>query len=161
MQTIQTPEEDAPPSPQQLIPPETDHHWPAGLSLVISTISRSERAVGLVVQGGERTVSEAEKTHTELTLIALDAFALHVISCTQRVTMVDIIGLRQGAPYHIVIHHGELVFQVCWLNLICSPPSGCWWVFMLSPSRERMTRPMRLLPSPPLPMSMSIFAPWW
>ena len=32
-------------------------------------------------------------------------------------------------------------------------------MLMLSPSRERMTRPMRLLPSPPLPMSMSIFCP--
>ena len=32
-------------------------------------------------------------------------------------------------------------------------------VFMLSPSSERMTRPMRLLPSPPLPINMSIFCP--
>ena len=32
-------------------------------------------------------------------------------------------------------------------------------VFMLSPSSERMTSPMLLLPSPPLPISMSIFCP--
>ena len=32
-------------------------------------------------------------------------------------------------------------------------------IFMLSPSSERMTSPMRLLPSPPLPMSNSIFCP--
>ena len=32
-------------------------------------------------------------------------------------------------------------------------------VFMLSPRMERITSPMRLLPSPPLPMSMSIFCP--
>ena len=32
-------------------------------------------------------------------------------------------------------------------------------VFILSPNSDRITSPMRLLPSPPLPISMSIFCP--
>ena len=65
------------------------------------------------MQGGERTVSEAEKTHIELALIALDAFALHVHLALRGHDGFDIIGLGQGAHIHIVIHHQELVFQVC------------------------------------------------
>ena len=47
-------------------------------------------------------------------------------------------------------------------KLTLKQAAAAFWmlvVFMLSPSSERITSPMRLLPSPPLPMSMSIFCP--
>ena len=65
------------------------------------------------MQRRQRTVSEAEEAHIELALVALDAFALHVHLALRGHDGFDIIGLGQGAHIHIVIHHQELVFQVC------------------------------------------------
>ena len=113
MQTIQTPEEDALLLPQQLIHQKRIIHSASGPVFGGQHDLAAKEAVGLVVQGGERTVSEAEKTHIELALIALDAFALHVHLALRGHDGFDIIGLGQGAHIHIVIHHQELVFQVC------------------------------------------------
>ena len=72
----------------------------------------AKEAVGLVVQGGQRTVAEAKKTHIELTLIALDTLAFHVHLALGCDDGFDIVGLGQGAHIHIIVHHQELVFQI-------------------------------------------------
>ena len=64
------------------------------------------------MQGGERTVSEAEEPDIELALVTLDALALHVHFALGRDDGFDIIGLGQGAHVHIIVHHQELVFQI-------------------------------------------------
>ena len=64
------------------------------------------------MQGGQRTVSEAEETHIELALVALDALALHVHLAFRGHDGFDVVGLWQGAHVHIVIYHQELVFQI-------------------------------------------------
>ena len=65
------------------------------------------------MQGGQHTVSEAEEAHIQLALVTLDALALHVYLALGGHDGLDIIGLGQGAHIHIVVHHQELVFQVC------------------------------------------------
>ena len=65
------------------------------------------------MQGGQRTVSEAEEPDIELALVTLDALALHVHFALGRDDGLDIVGLGQGAHIHIVVHQQELVFQVC------------------------------------------------
>jgi len=112
MQTLQTPEEDALLLPQQLIHQKRIIHSASGPVFGGQHDLAAKEAVGLVVQGGERTVSEAEKTHIELALIALDAFALHVHLALRGHDGFDIIGLGQCTHVHIVIYHQELVFQV-------------------------------------------------
>lgn len=64
------------------------------------------------MQGGQRTVSEAEEAHIQLALVALDALALHVHLALGGHDGLDIVGLGQGAHIHIVIHYQELVFQI-------------------------------------------------
>ena len=113
VQTLQTPEEDPLLFTQQLVHQKRIVRSACGSVFGGQHDLAAKEAVGLVVQGGERTVSEAEKTHIELALIALDAFALHVHLALRGHDGFDIIGLGQGAHIHIVIHHQELVFQVC------------------------------------------------
>ena len=64
------------------------------------------------MQGGERTVSEAEETYIKLALVALNTLAFHVHFALGCDDGFDIIGLGQGAQIHIIVHHQELVFQV-------------------------------------------------
>lgn len=64
------------------------------------------------MQGGQRTVSEAEEPNIELALVALHALTLHVHFALGRDDGFDIVGLGQGAQIHIIVHHQELVFQV-------------------------------------------------
>ena len=64
------------------------------------------------MQGGERTVAEAEEPDIELALVALNALALHVHFALRCHDGFDIIGLGQSAQIHIVVHHQELVFQI-------------------------------------------------
>ena len=113
MQALQTPEEDALLLPQQLIHQKRIIHSASGPVFGGQHDLAAKEAVGLVVQGGERTVAKAEKSNIELALIALDAFALHVHLALRGHDGFDIIGLGQGAHIHIVIHHQELVFKVC------------------------------------------------
>ena len=72
----------------------------------------AKETVGLVVQGGQRTVSEAEEPDIELALVTLDALALHVHFALGRDDGFDIVGLGQGAQIHIIVHHQEFVLQV-------------------------------------------------
>ena len=64
------------------------------------------------MQGGQRTVSEAEEANIKLALIALNALALHVHLALRSHDGFDIIRLGQGAHIHIIVHHQELVFQI-------------------------------------------------
>ena len=64
------------------------------------------------MQGGQRTVSEAEEAHIQLALVALDALALHVYLALGGHDGLDIVGLGQGAHVHIIVYHQELVFQI-------------------------------------------------
>ena len=64
------------------------------------------------MQGGERTVAEAKKTHIELALVALNTLTLHVHLALGGHDGFDIVGLWQGAHVHIIVHHQELVLQV-------------------------------------------------
>ncbi len=113
MQTLQTPEEDAFLFPQQLVHQKWIIRSACGPVFGSQHDLAAEEAIGLVVQGGQRTVSEAEEAHIQLALVALDALALHVYLALGGHDGLDIVGLGQGAHIHIVIHHQELVFQVC------------------------------------------------
>ena len=113
VQTLQTSEEDTLFLPQQLIHQKRIIHSASGPVFGGQHDLAAKEAVGLVVQGGQRTVSEAEEPDIELALVTLDALALHVHFALGRDDGFDIVGLGQGAHIHIVIHHQELVFQVC------------------------------------------------
>ena len=111
-QPLQTPEEDALLFPQQLV-----HQKRIVCSACEPVFGgqhdlAAKETVGLVVQGGERTVSEAEEPDIELALVTLDALALHVHFALGRDDRFDIIGLGQSAQIHIVVHHQEFVLQV-------------------------------------------------
>ena len=112
MQTLQTPEEDALLLPQQLIHQKRIIHSASGPVFGGQHDLAAKETVGLVVQGGERTVSEAEEPDIELALITLNALALHVHFALGGHDGFDIVGLGQGAHIHIIVHHQELVFQV-------------------------------------------------
>ena len=64
------------------------------------------------MEGGQGPVTEAEKPHIKLALVALNALALHVHLALRGHDGFDIIGLGQGAHVHIVIHHQEFALQV-------------------------------------------------
>ena len=80
--------------------------------MLIGKGGEGKSRIGLVVQGGERTVSEAEEPDIELALVTLDALALHVHFALGCDDGFDIVGLGQGAQIHIIVHHQELVLQV-------------------------------------------------
>lgn len=73
MQTLQTPEEDAFLFPQQLVHQKWIIRSACGPVFGSQHDLAAEEAIGLVVQGGQRTVSEAEEAHIQLALVALDA----------------------------------------------------------------------------------------
>ena len=110
VQPLQTPEEDALLFPQQLVHQKRIVRSACGPVFGGQHDLTAKETVGLIVQGGERTVSEAEKAHIKLTLIALDALALHIHLALGGHNGFDIVGLGQGAHIHIVVHHQELVF---------------------------------------------------
>ena len=109
----QTPEEDALLFPQQLIHQKRIVRSACGPVFGGQHDLAAKETVGLVVQGGERTVAEAKKTHIELALVALNTLTLHVHFALGGHDGFDVVGLWQGAHVHIVVHHQELVFQVC------------------------------------------------
>ena len=112
VQSLQTPEEDALLFPQQLVHQKRIVCSACGPVFGGQHDLAAKETVGLVVQGGERTVSEAEEPDIELALVTLDALALHVHFALGCDDGFDIVGLGQGAHIHIVIYHQELVFQV-------------------------------------------------
>ena len=112
VQTLQTPEKNAFLFPQQLIHQKRIVRSACGPVFGGQHDLAAKEAVGLIVQGGQRTVAEAEETHIELALVALDALALHVHLALRGHDGFDIIGLGQCAHVHIVVHHQELVLQV-------------------------------------------------
>ena len=113
IQPLQAPEEDAFLFPQQLVHQKRIVRSACGPVFGGQHDLAAKEAVGLVVQGGERTVAKAEKSNIKLALVALHALALHVHLALGGHDGLDIIGLGQSAHVHIVIHHQELVFQVC------------------------------------------------
>ena len=112
MQPLQTPEEDALLFPQQLIHQKRIVCSACGPVFGGQHDLAAKETVGLVVQGGQRTVAKAEEANIELALIALNALALHVHFALRCDDGFDIVGLGQGAQIHIIVHHQELVFQV-------------------------------------------------
>ena len=112
VQPLQTPEKDALLFPQQLIHQKRIVCSACGPVFGGQHNLAAKETVGLVVQGGQRTVAKAEKADIELTLIALNALALHVHLALGRDDGFDIVGLGQGAQIHIIIHHQEFVLQV-------------------------------------------------
>ena len=157
-QPLQTPEEDALLFPQQLIHQKRIVCSACGPVFGGQHDLAAKETVGLVVQGGQRTVAEAEKADIELTLIALNTLALHIHLALGGHDGFDMRGVGRGPYTHIYHQQHDDFPKPKRLNRLLST----FWmlvVFMLSPSSERMTSPMRLLPSPPLPMSMSIFCP--
>ena len=113
VQPLQTPEEDPLLFPQQLVHQKRIVRSACGPVFGGQHDLAAKETVGLVVQGGQRTVSEAEEPDIELALVALNALALHVHLALGRDDGFDIVGLGQGTHIHIVIHHQQLVFQVC------------------------------------------------
>ena len=111
-QPLQTPEEDALLFPQQLIHQKRIVCSACGPVFGGQHDLAAKETVGLVVQGGERTVAEAKKTHIELALVALNTLTLHVHLALGGHDGFDIVGLWQGAHVHIIVHHQELVLQV-------------------------------------------------
>ena len=112
VQPLQTPEEDALLFPQQLIHQKRIVCSACGPVFGGQHDLAAKETVGLVVQGGQRTVAEAEKADIELTLIALNTLALHIHLALGGHDGFDIVGLGQSAHIHIVIYHQELVFQI-------------------------------------------------
>ena len=112
VQSLQTPEEDALLFPQQLVHQKRIVCSACGPVFGGQHDLAAKETVGLVVQGGERTVSEAEEPDIELALVTLDALALHVHFALGRDDGFDIVGLGQGAQIHIIVHHQEFVLQV-------------------------------------------------
>ena len=112
VQPLQTPEKDALLFPQQLVHQKRIVCSACGPVFGGQHDLAAKETVGLVVQGGERTVSEAEEPDIELALVTLDALALHVHFALRCDDGFDIIGLGQGTHVHIVVHHQELVFQI-------------------------------------------------
>ena len=112
VQPLQTPEEDALLFPQQLVHQKRIVCSACGPVFGGQHDLAAKETVGLVVQGGERTVSEAEETYIKLALVALNTLAFHVHFALGCDDGFDIIGLGQGAQIHIIVHHQELVFQV-------------------------------------------------
>ena len=112
VQPLQTPEKDTLLFPQQLVHQKRIVCSACGPVFGGQHDLAAKETVGLVVQGRQRTVAEAEKAHIKLALIALNALALHVHLALRSHDGFDIVGLGQGAHVHIVIHHQELVFQV-------------------------------------------------
>ena len=112
VQPLQTPEEDALLFPQQLVHQKRIVRSACGPVFGGQHDLAAKETVGLVVQGGERTVSETEEPDIELALVTLDALALHVHFALGRDDGFDIVGLGQGAQIHIIVHHQEFVLQV-------------------------------------------------
>lgn len=78
MQPLQTPEEDPLLFTQQLVHQKRIVRSACGPVFGGQHDLAAKETVGLVVQGGQRTVSEAEEPDIELALVTLDALALHV-----------------------------------------------------------------------------------
>ena len=112
MQTLQTLEEDTLFLPQQLIHQKWIVRSACGPVFGSQHDLAAKETVGLVVQGRQRTVAEAEEAHMQLALVALDTLALHVHLALGGHDGFDIVGLGQGAQIHIIVHHQELVLQV-------------------------------------------------
>ena len=101
VQPLQTPEKDALLFPQQLVHQKRIVRSACGPVFGGQHDLAAKEAVGLGVQGGERTVSEAEKTHIELALIALNALALHIHLALGGHDVLDIVGLG-GATLFLI-----------------------------------------------------------
>ena len=110
------------------------------------------------MQGRQRAVSEAEETNIKLTLVALNALALHVHFALRGDDGLDIIGFGQGTHIHIVVHHQELVFKVrtaepVALHLLdagdicCRPAVSAWYTNAIF--------------APPPCRLYEHFLPWW
>ena len=112
VQPLQTSEKDTLLFPQQLVHQKRIVCSACGPVFGGQHDLAAKETVGLVVQGGERTVAEAEEPDIELALVTLNALALHVHFALGRDDGFDIIGLGQGAHVHIIVHHQELVFQI-------------------------------------------------
>ena len=112
VQPLQTPEKDTLLFPQQLVHQKRIVCSACGPVFGGQHDLAAKETVGLVVQGGERTVAEAEEPDIELALVTLNALALHVHFALRCHDGFDIIGLGQSAQIHIVVHHQELVFQI-------------------------------------------------
>ena len=112
VQSLQTPEEDPLFFVQQLIHQKRIVRSACGPVFGGQHDLAAKKAVGLVVQGGQRTVAEAEEANIKLALIALNALALHVHFALRSHDGFDIIRLGQSAHIHIIVYHQELVFQV-------------------------------------------------
>ena len=78
MQTLQTLEEDTLFLPQQLIHQKWIVRSACGPVFGSQHDLAAKETVGLVVQGRQRTVAEAEEAHMQLALVALDTLALQV-----------------------------------------------------------------------------------
>jgi len=103
VQSLQTPEEDALFFPQQLVYQKRIVRSACGPVFGGQHDLTAKETVGLIVQGGQRTVAEAEEPDIELALVALNTLTLHVHFALGRDDRFDIVGLGQGAHVHIVI----------------------------------------------------------
>ena len=112
VQPLQTPEKDALLFPQQLVHQKRIVCSACGPVFGGQHDLAAKETVGLVVQGGQRTVSEAEEPDIELALVALNTLTLHVHFALGGHDGFDVVGLWQGAHVHIIVHHQELVLQV-------------------------------------------------
>ena len=113
MQSLQTPEKDALLFAQQLVHQKRIVRSACGPVFGGQHDLAAKEAVGLVMQSGERTVAKAEKSNIKLALVALRALTLHVHFALGGDDGFDIVGLGQSAHIHIIVHHQELVFQIC------------------------------------------------
>ena len=112
VQPLQTPEKDTLLFPQQLVHQKRIVRSACGAVFGGQHDLTAKETVGLVMQGSQRTVAEAEEANIKLALIALNALALHVHFALRSHDGFDIIRLGQSAHIHIIVYHQELVFQV-------------------------------------------------
>ena len=104
------------------------------------------------------TVTQADEAYIQITLIALLSLFLQIhrqLRCDNRL---DVVGLGESFQFHIIVQHHKFMFQICTSKGTCLHLCDTACVHVAAKQRTR-TIPMRLFPSPPLPISRSIFCP--
>ena len=120
----------------------------------------AEKAHTVVIDRLQDAVAQADKAHIQIALIALLSLFLQIHRQFCGDDCLDVIGsvARLPASYHRPASQAHAPDRHERRGL--SPTLAILPVFMLLPSSARRTIPMRLLPSPPLPISRSIFCPF-
>ena len=70
-------------------------------------------SVGLIIKSVQTAVSEAGKPHIQRTLHTLLTLALDVDFIFQCNKGLDVVRLRQGLGFHVIVYQKQFVFQVC------------------------------------------------